>query len=132
MKLFLGTDICEIDRIQSLYDKYGEKFLRKTFTDAEISYCTSKPHHTAARLAVRFATKEAVSKGLGVGMNKLGWSRGINWKDVELVRSLNGSVTLQLYGKARELEGKFGITKWEVSVSHSKRDAISTVVGYRE
>lgn len=129
MDLFLGTDICEIDRIQLLYEKYGEKFLKRTFTDDEIKYCLSKPRQTASRLAVRFATKEAASKALGVGINKLGWNKGINWKDVELIRHTNGNVTLKLSNKAREIEQKLKITKWTVSVSHSKHDAISTVIG---
>ncbi|EKE04586.1 MAG: hypothetical protein ACD_20C00046G0007 [uncultured bacterium] len=132
MKLFLGTDICEIDRIQSLYDKYGEKFLKKTYTDAEISYCLSRPKLIAQRLAVRFAAKEAASKALGVGINKLGWSRGINWKDIELVRSEKGSVEIKLYDKARNFAEELGITNWAVSVSHSKDNAISTVIGYKK
>jgi len=132
MKLFLGTDICEIDRIQSLYDKYGEKFLKKTYTDAEISYCLSRPKLIAQRLAVRFAAKEAASKALGVGINKLGWSRGINWKDIELARSEKGSVELRLYDKARNFAEELGITNWAVSVSHSKDNAISTVIGYKK
>lgn len=131
MEIFLGTDICEIDRIEALYSKYKEKFLKKTFTEQEIKYCTSKPKHTAARLAVRFATKEAISKALGVGVNKLGWNKGIDWKDVELTRNSMGEVSINLYNKAKELETSFGITKWVVSVSHSKYDAISTVIGYQ-
>ena len=132
MKLFLGTDICEIDRIQSLYDKYGEKFLKKTYTDAEISYCLSRPKLIAQRLAVRFAAKEAASKALGVGINKLGWSKGVNWKDIELARSEKGSVEIKLYDKARNFVEELGITNWAVSVSHSKDNAISTVIGYKE
>ncbi len=132
MKIFLGTDITEIDRIEKIYKKYGQKFLEKTFSNDEILYCTSKPLHSASRLAVRFAVKESVSKAIGVGINKLGWSKGIDWKDVELVRDDKGAVTLRLSGIALELSQKLGITNWEVSVSHSKRDAIATVVGYKE
>ncbi|OGI19559.1 MAG: holo-[acyl-carrier-protein] synthase [Candidatus Melainabacteria bacterium RIFOXYA12_FULL_32_12] len=132
MRLFLGTDICEIDRIQAIYDKYGEKFLKKTFTDAEIRYCLSKPRQIGSRLAVRFATKEAASKALGVGINKLGWNKGINWKDIELIRQENGSVSIKLYDKAYNFARELGITKWSVSVSHSKDNAISTVIGYNE
>jgi len=129
--IFLGTDICEIDRIEALFKKYGDKFLKRTFSDDEVKYCTSKPLHTSQRLAVRFAVKESVSKALKVGINKLGWNRGIDWKDVELVRDHNGAVMLRLSGKAKILEEKYGITGWEVSVSHSKKDAIATVIGYK-
>ena len=132
MKIFLGNDICEINRIQTAFDKFGKKFLEKTFTENEIKYCLSSPKNTASRLSVRFATKEAVSKALGVGIKRLGWSKGINWKDVESIRDINGALTIRLSGKAKELEQQLGITNWEVSVSHSHTDALSTVIGYKE
>jgi holo-[acyl-carrier protein] synthase len=129
MKIFLGTDIVEIDRLESMYLKYGEKFLKKTFTDYEIDYCLSRPVHIAQRLAVRFAVKEAVSKALKVGINKLGWNKGINWKDVEVRRNQNGDVFVVLYGKALEFQQTYGITDWELSVSHSRANAVATVTG---
>ena len=132
MKLFLGNDICEIQRIESAYKKFGEKFLKKTYTENEIEYCLSSPKNTTSRLSVRFAIKEAVSKALGVGIKRLGWSKGINWKDVEAIRDTNGALTIRLSGRAKELEQQLGITKWEVSVSHSHTDALSTVIGYMD
>jgi holo-[acyl-carrier protein] synthase len=113
-----------------MYSKYGEKFLKRTFTDCEIEYCISKPMNTAQRLAVRFAVKEAVSKALKVGINKLGWDKGINWKDVEVVRNHNGDVSVMLRGKALIIQEQLGITKWELSVSHSRTDATATVIGF--
>ena len=130
MKILVGTDICEIERIQSIYEKYGEKFLKRTFTEGEINYCLNNPKHTASRLAVRFSAKEAVSKALGVGINKIGWNKGVDWKDIEIIRNQNGDLGLKLHNKAKIMEDKLGITNWAVSVSHSKRDAVSTVIGY--
>ena len=130
MKIFLGNDICEIERIGEVFNKYGKKFLTRTFTELEIKYCLSNPNLTAQRLAVRFAVKEAVSKALGVGINKLGWDKGINWKDVEVVRGDYGSVKVQLFNKAKTLEEKLGINEWTMSVSHSRTDALATVIGY--
>jgi holo-[acyl-carrier protein] synthase len=132
MELFLGTDICEINRIQVMYSKYGDRFLKKTFTDDEIKYCLAKSHHTIQRLAVRFSVKEAASKALRVGLNKLGWDKGIYWKDVELIRYPNGNVGLKLSGKASVFEKELGIKNWTVSVSHSKSNAIATVIGYKQ
>ena len=130
MKIFLGNDICEIKRIKKIYDKYGKNFLKRTFTDREIEYCLSNPKLTAQRLAGRFAAKEAVSKALGVGINKIGWNKGINWKDAEIVRDDIGAIKIRLFNKAKDIEKKLGINEWAVSVSHSKDDAISTVIGY--
>lgn len=130
MHLILGTDICEIERIQEIYNKYGNKFLEKIFTSGEINYCLSIPKNTASRLAVRFAAKEAASKALGVGINKLGWNKGVDWKDIELVRNHDNAVNIKLYNKAKKLEEKLGIKNWIVSVSHSRNNAVSTVIGY--
>ena len=132
MKIFTGIDICEIKRIKETFDKYGKRFLEKTFTETEIKYCLSNSKLTAQRLAVRFATKEAVSKALEVGINKLGWDKGINWKDVEVVRDPSGAVKIKLFNKAAKIEKKLGIDEWSVSVSHSRTDAISAVTGYRK
>lgn len=131
MKIFLGTDICEINRIAESYEKFGKKFLNKIFTQSEVNYCIQKPKLTAQRLAVRFATKEAVAKALGVGINKLGWDKGIDWKDVEVLRDEKGAVCIKLTGKAKKLEEENCITNWTISVSHSKDNAISTVIGYK-
>lgn len=131
MKIFTGIDICEINRIKEAFDKFGKKFVEKTYTEGEMEYCLSRPRLTAQRLAVRFATKEAVSKALGVGMNRLGWNRGINWKDVEVLRDTKGAIFVKLSGKAKELEQQLGIDEWSVSVSHSKTDAIAYVTGYK-
>lgn len=132
MKIFLGTDILETSRIQAAYDKFGDKFLNKIFTENEIKYCLSSKKNTAERLAVRFATKEAASKALRVGIKRLGNGRGINWKDVEVIREPGGAISIKLSGRAAELEKQYGITSREVSVAHSRTDAIATVIGYSE
>ena len=130
MKIFLGNDICEIARIEEVFNKYGDKFLERTYTALERDYCLSNHRLTAERLAVRFAVKEAVSKALGVGINRLGWDKGINWKDVEVIKDDNGGVKIRLFNRAKELEKQLGITEWAVSVSHSRTDAMSSVIGY--
>lgn len=131
MSLYLGTDICELYRIKNLYNKYENKFLHKIFTEWEIDYALSVSNKIIERLAVRFATKEALSKALGVGLNGLGWNEGIDWKDVELLRDEKGAVFLKLYNKALDMSNNIGIKNWVVSVSHSKEYAISTVIGYK-
>lgn len=132
MKIYLGTDICEIARIQEACEKYGEKFYSRVFTQEEINYCTRSIKLMPQRFAVRFAAKEAAAKALGVGINKIGWNKGVNWKDVEVIRDSNGAVSIRLTGKAKELEQQENITNWAVSLSHSKDTATATVIGYKE
>lgn len=131
MRLFLGTDICEVQRIKDIYEKYGHEFLQKIYTLREINYCLSNERMAVPRMAARFAAKEAVSKALKIGLNGLGWEKGMYFKDIEVVKDDNGAVSVKLYGKAKELEKKLCITDWEISVSHSKSNAIATVIGYR-
>ncbi|MEI7474085.1 MAG: holo-ACP synthase [bacterium] len=130
MKLYLGTDICEVNRIKKFHIKFNDKFLNKIFTTSEINYCTMQPKKMYQSLTARFAVKEAVSKALGVGINGLGWKNGIDFKDVEIIRSENGSISLLLSGKALIFQNKLKINNWSVSVSHSENYATATVIGY--
>lgn len=59
----IGTDICDIRRIEQSIEKFGERFLKKTFTDAEQAYCECKAR-PAMSYAKRFAAKEAIAKAL--------------------------------------------------------------------
>ncbi|CAI8007498.1 Holo-[acyl-carrier-protein] synthase [Geodia barretti] len=74
--LVTGVDIIEIERVKRVYAHYGERFLRRIYTDAEAAYCRGR----APQLASRFAAKEAVMKLLGTGV------RGVRWRDIEVVR----------------------------------------------
>ncbi|MEW5819907.1 MAG: holo-ACP synthase [Cyanobacteriota bacterium] len=129
--ILLGTDICQISRVKSATDKYGDKFLNKIFTNNEINYAKQSNLSIYERLAVRFATKEAVSKALGVGINKMGWNKGINWKDVEVIRQDFGKLSIELYGKAKIIATEANISKWKVSVSHMGDYATSTVIAIK-
>src|SRR6476659_2116624 len=91
--LGLGIDVTDIPRIARAYDRYGERFLRRVFTDGEIAYCTQR-RNPVPHLAGRFAAKEAAMKALGTGH-----SRGVLWKDIEVVR-LSGPPQLRLHGGA--------------------------------
>ena len=69
-----GTDLTEIARIQQALERYGERFLKRVYTDAEIRYCQRKRHTAAESLAARFAAKEAGAKALGTGI-----AQGVGW-----------------------------------------------------
>jgi len=73
----LGFDATDLPRVRDVFERYGERFLHRVFTDAEIAYCT-RHRDPIPSLAGRFAAKEAAIKWLGTGH-----SRGVLWKDIE-------------------------------------------------
>lgn len=130
MKIVLGTDICEVDRIKKVHIRFKDKFLNKVFTENEISYCESQGQRMYQSLAARYSAKEAVSKALGIGINGLGWSQGIDFKDVEIIRESKGNLSLILINKALKEQQNLQINHWTISISHSNNNAIATVIGY--
>ena len=101
---------------------YGERFLHRVYTDAELVYCQNRIN----QLATRFAAKEAVVKALGPDIS------GIGWKDMEVVSGEDGAPSIKLHGKAVERLKELGITDLAVSLSHSKDYAVASVVGGTE
>ena len=120
-QLHSGIDIIEIDRIQNVLFKYPSRFLTKIFTEYEINYCRGR----ATQLAARFASKEAAMKALGTG------TRGVGWKEVEVQRLRSGKPYIILHGRAKKRAKLMGITKIELSISHSKNLATAMVIMYQ-
>ena len=121
--LTIGVDLIEIIRVERMLTRYGDRFLERVFTPAEILYCRARP----AELAARFAAKEAVAKALGVGVRMIARD-GINWQDVEVTGDHRGKPLVHLYGRAAERAGQLGLTEWAVSLSHTREHAIAFVV----
>ncbi|MBA4160537.1 MAG: holo-ACP synthase [Novosphingobium sp.] len=93
MIVAIGSDLCNIDRIQNSLERWGEKFENRVFTDIEIAKGNSRPFTKAGTLAKRFAAKEAFSKAVGTG-----FKRGVFMKDIGVVNMRSGAPTLQLNG----------------------------------
>jgi holo-[acyl-carrier protein] synthase len=115
----LGVDIVEIERIQRSINRYGERFLGRIYTDAELELCRNR----VPELAVRFAGKEAVMKALGTGR------RGVSWREVEILRNKRNAPLVYLHGRARSRARKMGIAEIAISLSHSRDYAIASVIG---
>ena len=96
MILGLGSDLCNIERIQSSLDRFGDRFLHRVFTDTERRKAQRRPFTMAGTLAKRFAAKEAFSKAVGTG-----FKRGVYMKDIGVANLPSGAPTLQLTGGAR-------------------------------
>ena len=122
MIVAIGIDLVEIDRIEEVFKRRGDRFRGRVFTDQEVGYCENRSSRFAS-YAARFAAKEAVMKALGTG-----WSEGIAWRDVEVVTGNSGAPTIQLHGRALERLREIGAEKAHVSLTHSGNFAIAEVV----
>ena len=96
MIIGLGSDLCNIERIQASLDRFGERFEDRVFTDIERAKAGKRPFTKAATLAKRFAAKEAFSKAVGTGFKS-----GVFMKDIGVVNLPSGAPTLALTGGAR-------------------------------
>lgn len=110
----IGIDIIEIDRIKKACLKWDQRFIKRIFTQKEISYCTEKKN-PFSHFAVRFAAKEAVIKAI---------SYSINWLDIEIINQKNKSPYCKIYKKLKDLKNK----KILISLSHSKKNAIAICI----
>jgi holo-[acyl-carrier protein] synthase len=96
MIIGIGSDMCNIERIQSSLDRFGDRFIARVFTDAERAKAEGRPFTRAGTYAKRFAAKEAFSKAIGTGFR-----RGVFMKDIGVVNKASGAPTLALTGGAR-------------------------------
>ncbi len=114
----VGVDIIEVARVQKVYEHHGERFLKRVFTDLEISQCRGK----AMRLAGRFAAKEAISKALGTGMH------GVAWREMEVVQLRSGRPSVRLHGNARLRAEQLGLNAFDVSIADLQTFSIAIAV----
>lgn len=117
----LGIDIIEINRIAEVYQKHPERFLRKILTDREESYCLQFAD-PLPEIAARFAAKEAFSKAIGTGM-----TRGVIWKDIEVIKDPGLPPRIHLKGEAKEWTDRLGINNIHLSLTHSEKNAAAVV-----
>ena len=117
-----GIDIAEVDRIAAAVERFGDRFLRRVFTEAEIRYCDSKANRFE-RYAGRFAAKEAAMKAIGTG-----WRGGVAWTDFEVQRQPGGRPIIVFHGIAAELASKLGVKNSALSITHTKDTAMAQVI----
>ena len=122
MVVGLGSDLIEIARIQASIDRFGERFLNRVFTPAEIAYCRLKKN-AAESFAARFAAKEAGAKALGTGI-----SHGISWPEIEVRREPSGRPTIHWSGRALERAATLGVQRTSVTLTHGREIAMAVVL----
>ena len=118
----LGLDIVEVERMKTVFERWGDRIIRRLFTDREIELW-DEAAGSVPRLAGRFAAKEAAMKALGVG-----WGPSATWHDFEIVNDDKGKPILSMTGSASRTAGDLGVQKTHISISHSPMSACAVVV----
>ena len=122
MRISVGIDTIEIDRVERALARYGDRFLKRVFSPGEIEYCLGRVH-PGPSLAVRFAAKEAFYKA-ATPLASSSMSLYFHWKEAEVFRD-KGAPSLRLAGAFKEaMNGR----ELSLSLSHSKTHAVAVVV----
>ena len=122
MVVGLGIDIVQNERIQSIVDKWGDKFLTKVFTDYELDFI-KKHNQKMQRYASNYAVKEAFVKALGTGFR-----HGIRFHNIEVKRDDLGKPFIELAGTTKEFADGRGINKIHTTISHEKDYSVAVVI----
>jgi len=117
-----GVDLAEVPRIKASIERYGERFIHRIYTPAEIAYVERKANKFE-RYAARFAAKEAGMKAIGTG-----WRRGVTWQDFEVANLPSGKPTLLLHGVAAKFAEKLGVKNISLSITHTAELGMAHVI----
>jgi holo-[acyl-carrier protein] synthase len=117
-----GVDLAEVPRIKASIERYGEKFIRRIYTAAEIAYVERKANKFE-RYAARFAAKEAGMKAIGTG-----WRRGVTWQDFEVANLPSGKPTLRFHGVAARFAEALGVKNVSLSITHTAELGMAHVI----
>jgi len=118
MILRSGIDTIEISRLREIRPAIRDRFIRRVFTDQEITQARDRNEV----LSGLFAAKEAVSKALGTGIGHVGW------REIEILHLPSGQPIVILHGAAKQVAEGLHLTEWSVSISHDRSKAIAMAV----
>ena len=118
----VGIDLTSVSQVADAIDEHGDHYLTRVYTAQEVEDCRGPSGLDVARLAARFAVKEAARKVLGIA------DGGVGWTSIELVRHAD-SLDLRLTGPAAELADAAGLRTFAVSVTHEQGLAAAVVIG---
>ena len=117
-----GIDLVKIERIEKIIKRWGNNFNSRIFTPLERDYCEKKKDNKFQSYAGKFAAKEALLKALGLGL------RGANWKEIEIKNDELGQPIICTSGKLKNIASLKGISKYFITISHTKEYAIAQVI----
>lgn len=121
----IGLDLARIDRFEKVHARHGDRLLERLFTDGEREYCDRRASRMASYVG-RFAVKEAVMKALGTG-----WSSGVSWRDIEVVRKSGAAPELVLHGTTARIAREQGIAKIHITITHDAGIAAAVAIAER-
>ncbi|MGQ9819080.1 MAG: holo-ACP synthase [Candidatus Kapaibacteriales bacterium] len=116
----IGIDLIEVDRVQKAIENYGDRFLKRVFTETEIRYCETFKESKYVHYAARFAVKEAFSKAIGTGL-----TNGFKFNSIGTRNEANGFPIVELYDNLKEKYNSYRII---VSISHIINLALAVVI----
>ena len=116
----IGVDLVDVDRMRTALGR-TPSLAARLFTPGERAYADSAKD-PAERFAARFAAKEAVMKALGVGLG------AVEWHDIEVTRADSGAPSLVITGRAADLADAAGVTRWLLTLTHTRTTAEAIVV----
>jgi holo-[acyl-carrier protein] synthase len=117
-----GVDLAEVPRIRASIERFGDKFIHRIYTPAEIAYVQRKANRFE-RYAARFAAKEAGMKAIGTG-----WRHGVGWQDFEVANLPSGKPTLRFHGVAAEFARRLGVRNVSLSITHTAELGMAHVI----
>ena len=117
-----GVDLAEVARIEKSIGRFGDRFVKRIYTPAEIAYVERKANRFE-RYAARFAAKEAGMKAIGTG-----WRGGITWHDFEVTNLPSGRPVLTFHGVAEKVAARLGVTNVSLSLTHTAELGMAFVI----
>jgi holo-[acyl-carrier protein] synthase len=124
MAVRVGIDLVAVEAVRDAMSQHGDRYLNRIYTEAEVRECRSPHGLIPARLAARFAAKEATIKVLRPA------DMPIPWQSIEVVRHPGGWVDLGLSGRAAALAADQGLGDFAVSLSHDAGFATAVVIAH--
>jgi holo-[acyl-carrier protein] synthase len=118
----VGIDLVSVNAVRDSIREFGDRYLKRFYTEAELRDCDTGQGIVAERLAARFAAKEATLKVLRPG------DEAIPWRTMGVVRHGPGWVTVELSGRAATLAAESGLRDFELSISHEDNYASAVVI----
>ena len=118
----IGVDLVDCARIENSIERFGERFLKRIFTEGEIAYCQSMKF-PGRHFAARFAAKEALSKAFGTGIGK-----SMGWRDLDVQKKESGEPFVVLSGGAEKMARRRGVANVWISLSHTDQSGLATII----